>query len=98
MLGIEISAGSLVGALANEKTPLRDTAAPTPKRAQKTADRSTVARRRIIVGVIVAVAALGFLWFLFGRGDNSPLAGIIPASELHAATTAVRVQDRHAET
>ena len=71
MLGIEISAGSLVGALANEKTPLRDTAAPTPKRAQKTSDRSTVARRRIIVGVIVAVAALGLLWFLFGRGEDS---------------------------
>ncbi len=78
MLGIEISAGSLVGALANEKTPLRDSAAPTPKRAQKTADRSTVARRRVIIGVVAAVAVLGLLWFLFGRGDNSPLAGIIP--------------------
>lgn len=73
MLGIEISAGSLVGALANEKTPLRETAAPTPKRAQKTADRSTVARRRIIVGVIAVVAALGLLWFLFGRGEDSIL-------------------------
>jgi hypothetical protein len=57
--------------LANEKTPLRDSAAPTPKRAQKTADRSTVARRRIIIGVIAAVAALGLLWFLFGRGEDS---------------------------
>jgi hypothetical protein len=67
------STGSLVGALANEKTPLRDTAAPTPKRAQKTADRSTVARRRLIVGVVAAVAVLGLLWFLFGRGENSPI-------------------------
>ncbi len=57
--------------MANEKTPLRDSAAPTPKRAQKTADRSTVARRRIIIGVIAAVAALGLLWFLFGRGEDS---------------------------
>jgi hypothetical protein len=71
MLGIEISTGSLVGALANEKTPLRDTAAPTPKRAQKTADRSTVARRRIIIGIVAAVAVLGLLWFLFGRGEDS---------------------------
>jgi len=78
VLGIEISAGSLVGALANEKTPLRDTAAPTPKRAQKTTDRSTVARRRIIVGVVAAVAVLGLLWLFFGRGNDSPLAGIIP--------------------
>jgi hypothetical protein len=59
--------------LANEKTPLRDTAAPTPKRAQKTADRSTVARRRLIIGVVAAVAVLGLLWFLFGRGDESPI-------------------------
>jgi hypothetical protein len=80
MLGIEISTGSLVGALANEKTPLRDTAAPTPERAQRTADRSTVARRRIILGVVAAVAVLGLLWFLFGRGDNSPLSGFLPGS------------------
>ena len=57
--------------MANEKTPLRDTAAPTPKRVQQTADRSTVARRRIIIGVVAAVAALGLLWFLFGRGEES---------------------------
>lgn len=68
--------------MANEKTPLRDTAAPTPERAQKTADRSTVARRRIIVGVVAAVAVLGLLWFLFGRGEDSPLQAINPfASE-----------------
>jgi hypothetical protein len=74
------STGSLVGALANEKTPLRDTAAPTPKRAQKTADRSTVARRRIVIGVVAAVAVLGLLWLLFGRGENSPLADLIGVS------------------
>ena len=66
--------------MANEKTPLRDSAAPTPKRAQKTADRSTVARRRIIIGVIAAVAALGLLWFLFGRGEESVISGINPFS------------------
>lgn len=60
--------------MANEKTPLRDTAAPTPERAQKTADRSTVARRRIIVGVIAAVAVLGLVWFLFGRGEDSVIS------------------------
>jgi hypothetical protein len=57
--------------LANEKTPLRDTAPTTPERAQKTADRSTVARRRIVVGIIVALVVIGGLWFLFGRGKNS---------------------------
>jgi len=66
--------------LANEKTPLRDTAAPTPKRAQKTADRSTVARRRIIIGVVAVVAVLALLWLVFGRGNDSPLAGINPFS------------------
>jgi hypothetical protein len=66
--------------LANEKTPLRDSAAPTPKRAHQTPDRSTVARRRIVVGVVAAVAILGVLWFLFGRGDDSPLQGLNPFS------------------
>jgi hypothetical protein len=66
--------------LANEKTPLRDSAAPTPKRAQKTADRSTVARRRIIVGVVAAVAVLGLLWFLFGRGEDSILTNPFTSS------------------
>ena len=73
VLGIDISAGSLGTALANEKTPLRDAAAPTPKRAQKPPDRSTVARRRVVIGVVAAVAVLGVLWFLFGRGDASPI-------------------------
>ena len=60
--------------MANEKTPLRDSAAPTPKRAQQTADRSTVARRRIIIGVVAAVAVLGLLWILFGRGEDSVIS------------------------
>jgi hypothetical protein len=66
--------------LANEKTPLRDTAAPTPERAQKTADRSTVARRRMVVGIIAAIAVLGLLWFLFGRGEDSVLGPILGSS------------------
>ena len=56
--------------MANEKTPLRDTAPPSPERAQKTADRSTVARRRIVVGIIVALVVIAGLWFLFGRGED----------------------------
>jgi hypothetical protein len=57
--------------LANEKTPLRDTAPTTPERVQKNADRSTVARRRVIAGIVVALVVIGGLWFLFGRGKDS---------------------------
>ena len=67
--------------MANEKTPLRDTAPTSPERAQKTADRSTVARRRIVVGIIVALVVIAGLWFLFGRGEGSPLSSIIGPSE-----------------
>lgn len=66
--------------MANEKTPLRDTAPTTPERAQKTADRSTVARRRVVVGIVVALVVIGGLWFLFGRGKDSPLSSIIGPS------------------
>jgi hypothetical protein len=57
--------------LANEKTPLRETAPTSPERAKKTADRSTVARRRVVVGVIVALVVIAGLWFVFGRGSAS---------------------------
>jgi hypothetical protein len=59
--------------LANEKTPLRDSAPTAPERAQKTTDRSTVARRRVVVGIVVALVVIGGLWFLFGRGKDSVL-------------------------
>jgi hypothetical protein len=72
--------------LANEKTPLRDTAPTSPERAQKTADRSTVARRRIVVGIIAAIVVIAGLWFLFGRGKDSPLSSIIGPSTLPVAT------------
>jgi hypothetical protein len=62
--------------LANEKTPLRETASSAPQRSQKSADRSTVARRRIIIGVVIAVVVLGGLYFLLGRGDKSPLEAL----------------------
>lgn len=63
--------------MANEKTPLRDTVPTTPERVQKNVDRSTVARRRVIAGIVVALVVIGGLWFLFGRGKDSPLADII---------------------
>jgi len=59
--------------LANEKTPLRETAPTSPERAKKTTDRSTVARRRVVVGIIVALVVIAGLWFLFGRGKDSPI-------------------------
>jgi hypothetical protein len=66
--------------LANEKTPLRDTAPTTPERVQKTADRSTVARRRLVVGIVAALILIAGLWLLFGRGKDSPLSNIIGSS------------------
>ena len=63
--------------MANEKTPLRDTTPTTPERVQKNVERSTVARRRVIAGIVVALVVIGGLWFLFGRGKDSPLADII---------------------
>jgi hypothetical protein len=67
--------------LANEKTPLRETAPTSPERAKMTADRSTVARRRVVVGIIVALVVIAGLWFLFGRGKDSVISGIIGPSE-----------------
>jgi len=72
--------------LANEKTPLRATAPTSPERAQKTSDRSTVARRRIVVGIIAAIVVIGGVWFLFGRGKDSPLSSIIGPSTPPVAT------------
>jgi len=63
--------------LANDKTPLRDTAPTTPQRSQKSADRSTVARRRVIVGIGILVVLGVALFFLVG-GDDSPLQAINP--------------------
>jgi hypothetical protein len=57
--------------LANEKTPLRDSAPTTPERVQKNVDRSTVARRRVIAGIVVALVVIAGVWFLFGRGKDS---------------------------
>jgi hypothetical protein len=61
--------------LANDKTPLRDTAPATPQRAQKSVDRSTVARRRVIVGIGILVV-LGVALFLLLGGEDSPLGNI----------------------
>lgn len=69
-----------MGALANEKTPLRDTAPATPQRAQKSADRSTVARRRVIVGIGILVVLGVALVFLLG-GKGSPISGILPNND-----------------
>jgi hypothetical protein len=62
--------------LANEKTPLRDTVPTAPERAPKTPDRSTVARRRVVAGIIVGLVVIGGLWFLFGRGKDSVISGV----------------------
>jgi hypothetical protein len=39
-----------------------------------------VARRRVIIGVVAAVAVIGLLWFLFGRGEDGPLGQILGSS------------------
>jgi hypothetical protein len=59
--------------LANEKTPLRDTAPPTPQRAQTNVQRSAVARRRAIIGIVGAVVVIAALFFIFG-GKDSPIS------------------------
>jgi hypothetical protein len=74
--------------LANEKTPLRDTVPTTPERVQKNADRSTVARRRVIAGVIIALVVIGGLWFLFGRGKDSVIQ--LPGTETVVPTFAFK--------
>jgi hypothetical protein len=84
--------------LANEKTPLRDTAPSTPQRALKSADRSTVARRRVLIGVVVGVAVIGGLYLLLNGGKDSPisLGGIFssspPVPEFSFSSVAVGVQ------
>jgi hypothetical protein len=53
------------------KTPLKDAATSSPQRTKKTADRSKVARNRIIAGVVAGVLVLGGIFFLTrGGGDN----------------------------
>ena len=94
--GYRESAGppaNLRGALANDKTPLRDTAPATPERAQKSADRSTVARRRVIVGIGILVV-LGVALFLLLGGNDSPLGAIGSILQRRAARADLRVHAR----
>jgi hypothetical protein len=92
--------------LANEKTPLRDTTPTTPERVQKNVERSTVARRRVIAGIVVALVVIGGLWFLFGRGKDSvipirspggphvPFKTVVPKYEAIAPTSTRRSSRR----
>ncbi|HEX6844670.1 MAG TPA: hypothetical protein VF235_06080 [Actinomycetota bacterium] len=60
--------------MATGKKPLSEAASPAPPgRTQKTAQRSQVARRRVIVGGVVALLAAGGLAFLLTRGDGIPI-------------------------
>jgi len=70
--------GSLVRVLATEgKTPLKD-ANPSPQRAKKTSDRSTVARNRVIAGVAVAIVAIVGVYLLTRGGGSDLPAGQEP--------------------
>jgi hypothetical protein len=60
--------------LATGKKPLSEAAPPAPARTQKTAQRSQVARRRAIVGGVVALLVAGGLAFALTRGGG----GILP--------------------
>jgi hypothetical protein len=57
-----------------DKTPLREGRPSSSGRTAKTADRSKVARNRIIAGVVVAVVALVAI-FLLTRGNHIPFVG-----------------------
>ncbi len=50
---------------------------PSHSEPSKTAQRSTVARRRLIVGIVVAIVAVVGLFLLFGGKDNNPIASFI---------------------
>jgi hypothetical protein len=56
--------------LATTKKPLSEAATSTPGRTEQTAQRSRVARRRLLVGGIVAVVAIGVLVFLLIGGKD----------------------------
>ncbi len=80
--------GTFRSALATQKkTPLSEAAPPAPGRSQKTAQRSTVARNRLIVGGVVALLLVGGGVYLATRGGN-PLIDIpvlgAPAHEVPA--------------
>jgi hypothetical protein len=94
MLGDGWMAGSLGHALANEKTPLRESAPQTPERAQQTGDRSSVARKRVFIGIAAALVVVVGLFLLLGGGDNPviPIPGIgnetpVPAFAFTKVTT-----------
>jgi hypothetical protein len=56
--------------LATGKKPLSEAAPPAPGRTQKTAQRSQVARRRLVVGGIVGVVVIGALVYLLSGGES----------------------------
>jgi hypothetical protein len=59
----------------DRKTPLRETVAPVATRATKTDSRSKVARRRLLVGLVVVLVVVGGIGFVLTRGSSG---GIIP--------------------
>jgi hypothetical protein len=64
----------------DRKTPLREAAASTPARAEKTDTRSKVARRRAIVGGVLVLAIVGGGAYLASRGGDGVM-GIIGGSQ-----------------
>ena len=66
--------------MATQKTPLSQAASPEPGRTQKTAKRSKVARNRLIVGGVVALAVVAGIVFAVTR-DGGEILGVIPIGE-----------------
>jgi hypothetical protein len=68
--------------LATQKTPLSQAASPEPgQRSQKTAQRSKVARNRLIVGGVVALVVVAAIVFLTTRGGRGGIIGALPLGE-----------------
>ena len=83
--------------VSDRKTPLRESAPPVTTRATKTDNRSKVARRRLLVGLVVVLVVVGGIGFLLTRGSSNggllPFGkSVAPAVPVHFKATKVEAE------